>query len=34
VEPRAAGAVGDARRMGFAGAQDPVRSGRGRGGDR
>jgi hypothetical protein len=34
VEPRAAHAAGPARRMGIAGAQDPVRSGRRHGGDR
>jgi hypothetical protein len=34
VEHRAARAVGDTRRMGVAGPQDPLRSGRRRGGDR
>jgi hypothetical protein len=34
VEPRGDHAAGPARRMGIAGAQDPVRSRRGRGGER
>jgi hypothetical protein len=34
VEPRSARAVGDARRVGFARAQDRVRAGRRRGGER
>jgi hypothetical protein len=34
VEPRSAHAAGPARRMGIAGAQDPVRSGRRHGGNR
>lgn len=34
VEPRAAHAAGPARRLGIAGAQDPLRSGRRHGGDR